>query len=163
MTRPSFLTPQGWEQLRAEHQQRWERRRETVIALAAAAAEGDRSENAEYIYRKKELREIDRRLRYLGRILNEAKVVDALPADCSRVRFGAWVSLHNAAGEQRQIRIVGAYEARPEQGEISLDAPLAKLLLGRAVDDSIVWQRGDSPAEEWEITEIRYAPPQGSA
>ena len=132
-----YITAQGLETLRAEHQALWVRRREVVKALSAAAAEGDRSENAEYIYRKKELREIDRRLRYLGRRVDELKVPEALPQDTTRVYFGAWVTLEDERGEERTLRIVGSDETDPGKGWISLRAPMAKALLGKRQDDEI--------------------------
>jgi transcription elongation factor GreB len=106
-----------------------------VRALAAAAAEGDRSENAEYIYRKKELREIDRRVRYLQKRLPELKVVDQLPADRSKVFFGARVEIEDADGGRKTYRIVGPDEANAAAGDISIDSPLARALLKREEGD----------------------------
>ncbi len=156
MKRRELLTPEGWSRLQNEIQEYWQRRKGTVSALADAAAEGDRSENAEYIYRKKELREIDRRLRYLGRVNDNAEVVRDLPKDHRTVRFGASVSLIGPEGDEVTLRLVGAYEAQPSAGEISIDAPLARKLLGKQVDDVVLWKRGDRPAEEWEIADVRY-------
>lgn len=156
MKRREFLTPEGWSQLQAEIQDYWGRRKLTVSALADAAAEGDRSENAEYIYRKKELREIDRRLRYLGRVNDNAEVVRDLPKDQETVRFGAAVTLCGPSGDEVTLRLVGAYEAQPGAGGISIDAPLARKLLGKRLDDVVPWKRGDAPIEDWEITDIRY-------
>lgn len=130
-----YITAQGYENLRTEHQSLWKHRREVVVALSAAAAEGDRSENAEYIYRKKELREIDRRLRYLGKRLEELKVPQALPADQNKVFFGAWVEIEDDAGEMQRLRIVGSDETDAKLGWISLRAPMAKALLGKQLDD----------------------------
>ena len=132
-----YITAPGYEALRNEHQALWKRRRETVVALSAAAAEGDRSENAEYIYRKKELREIDRRLRYLGKRLDELKVADQLPTDQSRVYFGAWVELEDDDGKVQRLRIVGSDETDPKRGWISIRAPMARALLGKALDDEV--------------------------
>lgn len=150
-----YITAAGLQALREEHQALWLRRREVVKALSAAAAEGDRSENAEYIYRKKELREIDRRLRYLGRRLDELKVPEALPQDTSRVYFGAWVTLEDQAGDCRTLRIVGSDETDPKQGWISLRAPMAKALLGKRLDDeiSVALPAG---REQYVIVEIDY-------
>ncbi len=156
MSYRELLTPEGWAELQSEIQEYWRRRKETVSALADAAAEGDRSENAEYIYRKKELREIDRRLRYLGRVNDHAQVVRDPPKDTQTVRFGAWVTLIGPDDAERTLRLVGAYEARPGEGSISIAAPLAKQLIGKHLDDVVRWQRGDQPAEEWEIAGIRY-------
>ncbi len=150
-----YITAQGLETLREEHQALWVRRREVVKALSAAAAEGDRSENAEYIYRKKELREIDRRLRYLGRRLDELKVPEALPQDTTRVYFGAWVTLEDEQGEVRTLRIVGSDETDPGKGWISLRAPMAKALLGKRPDDEIGVQLPGG-RERYVIIEIDY-------
>ena len=130
--RPSaYVTKQGFDALQDEARGLWVKRREVTIALAAAAAEGDRSENAEYIYRKKELREIDRRIRYLQKRLPELKVVDGPPADHQRVFFGAWVTVADDDGLESTYRIVGPDEIDPQRGWISMDAPLAKALLGQ--------------------------------
>jgi len=135
--RSAYITPQGYTRLKAEYDELWLRRRpEVVRALAAAAAEGDRSENAEYQYRKKELREIDRRVRYLQLRLPVLQVVDRRPARTDRVFFGACVELADAEGNERRHRIVGADEAEYEPGSISVDAPLARALLNRGVGDS---------------------------
>jgi transcription elongation factor GreB len=136
--RPSpYITPEGYQRLLQESQALWTRRASVTEALAAAAAEGDRSENAEYIYRKKELREIDRRIRYLQRRLPALKVVTHPPTDTGRVYFGAWVTLETAAGAEVTYRIVGPDETDPAQGHISLDAPLARALLKKTLDDEI--------------------------
>ena len=133
----SYITAAGYQNLQDEHRQLVLRRREVVKALSAAAAEGDRSENAEYIYRKKELREVDRRLRYLSRRLDELKVVEQKPSDQNKVYFGAWVEREDEAGESHRYRIVGADETSPELGMISMHAPMAKALIGRRLDDEI--------------------------
>ena len=150
-----YITAQGLETLRTEHQALWVRRREVVKALSAAAAEGDRSENAEYIYRKKELREIDRRLRYLGRRLDELKVPESLPQDTTRVFFGAWVTLEDERGDERTLRIVGSDETDPGKGWISLRAPMAKALLGKRLDDEVSVQL-PAGRERYLIVEIDY-------
>lgn len=124
--------------MRAEYEQLWRvRRPEVVRALSAAAAEGDRSENAEYIYRKKELREIDRRVHYLQLRLPELKVVDAVPSDLERVYFGAWLQVHDEHGDEKRYRIVGADEIDPERGYISIDSPLARALLKRRAGEVV--------------------------
>jgi transcription elongation factor GreB len=132
-----YITREGHRRLRDELEQLWVRRREVVVHLSAAAAEGDRSENAEYIYRKKQLREIDRRVGYLQRRLPKLKVVDRIPAARDRVFFGAWVTLCDEAGEQRRYRIVGADEFDPSCNWISVDSPMAGALLKRGVDDEV--------------------------
>lgn len=132
-----YITEEGFLVLQIESKALWERRAEVTKALSAAAAEGDRSENAEYIYRKKELREIDRRIRYLQKRLPDLKVIKDGPSDRSRVYFGAWVLLEDEAGEESRYRIVGPDEADPKLGHISMDSPLAQALLKKTVDDEI--------------------------
>lgn len=135
-----YITPEGHFRLNEELARRWSRRREVVQALAAAAAEGDRSENAEYIYRKKELRELDRRIRYLQKRLPDLNVVDRKPGDDSRIFFAARVSLETDTGETVRYRIVGPDEIDHEKGNISVDSPLARALLGKSVDDEVTIQ-----------------------
>lgn len=133
-----YITPEGEQALKAELKELWLRRRQEVVpALRAAAAEGDRSENAEYIYRKKQLGEIDRRVRYLSKRLDEVEVVRHRPARTDRVFFGASVTLEDEAGARRSYRIVGADETSAGKGWISVDSPMARALLGRQVDDEI--------------------------
>jgi len=133
-----YITPEGEQALKHELKELWLRRRQEVVpALKAAAAEGDRSENAEYIYRKKQLGEIDRRVRYLSKRLDEIEVVHNKPPRQDRVFFGAWVSLEDETGGERRYRIVGADETSAGKGWISVDSPMARALLGRQVDDAI--------------------------
>ncbi len=132
-----YITRDGYEVLQAESKVLWIRRRDVTKALAAAAAEGDRSENAEYIYRKKELREIDRRIRYLQKRMPDLKIVDSTPANREQIFFGAWVTLEDEAGVEVIYRIVGADELDSERGWISMDAPLAQAMLKRCVDDEV--------------------------
>jgi transcription elongation factor GreB len=132
-----YITQNGLEALRRELDQLWVRRFDVVKHLSAAAAEGDRSENAEYIYRKKELREIDRRVRYLQKRLPELKVVTEKPPECNRVYFGAYVDVSDAEGSTRRYRLVGADEADAKRGWISIDSPMARALRGRMLDDEV--------------------------
>jgi transcription elongation factor GreB len=132
-----YITRPGYEALQEESRLLWVRRREVTKALGLAAAEGDRSENAEYIYRKKELREIDRRIRYLQKRLPELKVVDTPPSDPKRIFFGAWITLEDEAGEELVYRVVGPDEFDPQKGWISMDSPLAKALLKRGLDEEV--------------------------
>ncbi|MDO6461938.1 transcription elongation factor GreB [Granulosicoccaceae sp. 1_MG-2023] len=132
-----YITAEGMAALQEEESGLWLRRREVVAALSAAAAEGDRSENAEYIYRKKELREIDRRIRYLQKRLPSLTVVDARPANPDQVFFGATVTLEDEAGEESVYRIVGPDEFDREAHYISVDSPLARALLKRMLDDEV--------------------------
>jgi transcription elongation factor GreB len=133
----ALVTPAGHARLRAELDDLWRvRRPEVVRALAAAAAEGDRSENAEYTYRKKQLGEIDRRVRYLSKRLETLRVVDTVPSDREAVFFGAAVDVEDAAsGELSRYRIVGPDETDAKLGWISIDSPLARAMLKKHVDD----------------------------
>jgi len=132
-----YITGEGFKALADELQALWRRRTGVTRALAAAAAEGDRSENAEYIYRKKELREIDRRIRYLQKRIPDLKVVREPPGDTGRVFFGATIVLEDNDGMQSVYRIVGADEFDPAKGWISIDSPLSAALLGKRSDDDI--------------------------
>src|SRR5512139_2290296 len=128
-----YITPDGKKRLTDEFTFLWTvKRPEVTAALAAAAAEGDRSENAEYIYRKKQLREIDSRIHFLKTRLEDLVVVDAMPDDPSRVFFGAWVRLEDENGNAVQYRIVGPDEFDPDKGWISMDSPVARALMKRS-------------------------------
>lgn len=153
----ALITPQGHARLKAELDELWRvRRPEVVKALAAAAAEGDRSENAEYTYRKKQLGEIDRRVRYLSKRLETLRVVDAPPSDPESVFFGAWIELENAAdGETVRYRIVGPDETDAKLGFISIDSPLARAMLKkRSGDEFKAALPGGSV--HYAIVEVRY-------
>lgn len=153
-----YITADGEAALRDELRELWRLRRQDVVpALSAAAAEGDRSENAEYIYRKKQLAEIDRRIRYLSRRLDEVEVVRRAPPSRDRVFFSAFVVLENEDGENLRYRIVGADEINAAKGYISVDSPLARALLGKQVDDSVTVQRPEDMAC-FRILEIDYEP-----
>ncbi len=158
MARSPHITREGFEALKAEQRALWDKRREVVKHLAAAAAEGDRSENAEYIYRKKQLRELDRRIRYLQKRIPELKVVECTPDDPERVYFGAWVELADRQGEIHAYRIVGADEFDPKRHWISIDSPMARALLGRALDESVRVRLPEGEAE-FDIIAIRYDNP----
>ncbi len=151
----AYITRDGAQRLETELKGLWERRADVTRHLAAAAAEGDRSENAEYIYRKKELREIDRRIRYLQKRLPILTVVSQLPSDRSKVFFGAWVTLENESGDTCTYRIVGPDEIDPAHGWISMDSPMARALLKKNLDDEITVT---TPAglNRWLILGIRY-------
>ena len=138
-TRADYITPAGARHLRSELDSLWRVQRPRVTqAVSEAAAQGDRSENAEYIYGKKQLREIDRRIRFLTKRLEVLVIVDRLPADTGRVFFGAWVRLESEQGEECVYRIVGPDEIDPERGLISINSPLARALLKKAVDDEVL-------------------------
>ena len=131
-----YITPAGFSALQKELGEIWIRRREVVKALAAAAAEGDRSENAEYIYRKKELAGLDRRIRYLQKRLPSLKVVNEQPRG-DAVYFGATVAVRDEAGHTREFRLVGPDETDAKAGAISIDSPVARALLGKRVNDEV--------------------------
>ncbi|HXP00171.1 MAG TPA: transcription elongation factor GreB [Luteibacter sp.] len=133
----AIITREGFERLKAELDHLWHTvRPEVVKALAAAAAEGDRSENAEYTYRKKQLGEIDRRARYLSKRIPILKVVEAAPSQRDAVYFGATMELENVeTGETVRYRIVGPDETDARQGWISIDSPMARAVLKKRVDD----------------------------
>ena len=141
--------------LEQERKAIWLKRREVVAALSAAAAEGDRSENAEYIYRKKELRELDRRIRYLQKRLPDLKVVDKSPAGSERVYFGATVHLEDENEEDKVYRIVGPDEFDREEHFISMDSPLALALLKRELGEEVKVQVPGGK-HVYLITEISY-------
>ena len=154
-----YITRAGYERLQRELTEIWKRRAEVTRALSAAAAEGDRSENAEYIYRKKELREIDRRIRYLQKRLPDLKVVSEPPSDLARVFFGAWVTLEDDTGKEVTYRIVGPDELEPGKGWISMDSPMARALMKKTLDDDITLQVGDNTLC-YTILAIHYAAPE---
>ena len=150
-----YITQAGLTCLQEELAALWKRRALVTQALSAAAAEGDRSENAEYIYRKKELREIDRRIRYLQKRLPDLKVVAQLPSDQTRVFFGAWVTLEDDAGEHVTYRIVGSDEFQSHTHWISLDSPMAKALLKKSIDDEVAVET-PSGTLRFVIVAVRY-------
>lgn len=150
-----YITGEGHAMLQRELSALWRRRRDVVKALSAAAAEGDRSENAEYIYRKKELREIDRRIRYLQKRLPELQVVDTVPADRARVYFGAWVTLEDDDGVEYRYRIVGPDEFDPQRHCISVDSPMAQALLGKRLDDEVTVNRPGGE-DAYVIVNVQY-------
>jgi transcription elongation factor GreB len=153
----SYITPEGAKRLRAELDQLWTVERPRVTQeVADAAAQGDRSENAEYIYGKKRLREIDRRVRFLSKRLDGIVVVTELPTDTSRVFFGAWVTLEDESGGETTYRIVGADESDVERGWISMDSPVARALLGKRDGDDVTVQRPKGDAT-YTIVGVRYA------
>ena len=149
-----YITAQGMARLNDELNQIWLRRREVVKALSAAAAEGDRSENAEYIYRKKELRGLDRRIRYLQKRMPDLRVISDKP-DTTKIFFTAIVTLENDQKQQLKYRIVGPDEIDHQQGNISLDSPLAQALLGKEIGDEVMINIQDSQYH-YTIREILY-------
>ncbi|MCH9638727.1 MAG: transcription elongation factor GreB [Betaproteobacteria bacterium] len=151
----AYISKPGYQALGKELKALWVTRHEVTIALSAAAAEGDRSENAEYIYRKKQLREIDRRIRYLQKRLDDLVIVDKPPTNQQQVFFGAWVELEDETGECVTYRIVGPDEFNVEKGWISMDSPVARALMKKNLDDEVSVER---PAGQinYIITGIRY-------
>lgn len=154
----ALITREGFERLKAELDALWRLRRpEVVKALAAAAAEGDRSENAEYTYRKKQLGEIDRRVRYLSRRIEVLKVVDGPPSDTAVVYFGAWLTLEREDdGVAATYRIVGPDEIDAARGWISIDSPLARAALKKRVDEAFEAALPAGPVR-FVVIEVRYA------
>jgi len=150
-----YITPQGYQALLHEQSQLWHRRNEVVKALSEAAAEGDRSENAEYIYRKKELREIDARIRYLQKRIPALKVIENQPANKEVIYFGAWVTLSNVNNETFNYRLVGPDEFDQHKDYISIDSPVARALLKKTVGDEleIVTPKG---VKFFDILQVRY-------
>lgn len=158
----NYMTPGGFARLRRELDTLVAAERPELVATVAwAAGNGDRSENGDYIYGKKRLREIDRRIRFLVRRLDNAEVVDpAMPRDddaASRVYFGATVTVANAQGEERTISIVGIDEIDTARGYISWISPMARALL-KAREGDVVTMRTPGGVEELEIVEVRYVP-----
>ena len=153
----ALITRAGHDRLKAELDELWRvQRPEVVRALAAAAAEGDRSENAEYTYRKKQLAGIDRRVRYLGKRLPTLKVVEQAPSDPGAVFFGAWIELERIDdGQWVRYRIVGPDETDAATGWISIDSPLARALLKKRVDDEVQAQLPGGPTR-FAIVTIQY-------
>lgn len=151
-----YITPEGFRALEKEMAALWSKRHEVTAAVTAAAAEGDRSENAEYIYRKKQLREIDRRIRYLQKRMPDLTLVDRV-ANQDIIYFGAWISVEREDGSEFEYRIVGADEIESDssKGCISVDSPLARALLGKRVDDEVSI-RIDEETRSYFVNAIRY-------
>lgn len=152
----AYITPEGADKLSAELKFLWKEERPKVTNdVHEAAKNGDRSENGDYIYGKKRLREIDSRIRFLEKRLDELTVVHDLPQDQSRVYFGAWVTLVDEADQPRLYRIVGPDEFNVREGKISVDSPLARALLKKQVDDEV--QVATTQGEEtYYIDKIEY-------
>ena len=152
----SYITPDGAKKLRSELDQLWTVERPRVTQeVADAAAQGDRSENAEYIYGKRRLREIDRRVRFLSKRLDVLTIVSEPPTDHKRVFFGAWVTLEDDDGEEVTYRIVGPDESNIELGWISMEAPVAQALMGRRDGDDVLVRRPKGNIT-YTIVGIRY-------
>ena len=158
----NLITREGYESLKKEVDYLWRIERPDVTQKVSwAASLGDRSENADYHYNKKRLREIDRRVRYLRRRIEDVQVVDYSPQQDGKVFFGAWVEIENDAGEQRRFRIVGGdeiYDGRKDY--ISIDSPMARALLKKEVDDEAVVKTPQGDAL-WYINKIEYLGAEG--
>jgi transcription elongation factor GreB len=156
--RSPYITPAGEKRLRDEFERLWyEERPRVTREVTAAAAQGDRSENAEYIYGKKRLREIDSRVEFLDKRLKELKVVREVPVEDGTVYFGAWVRLEDEEGEERVYRVVGPDEFDVEQGAISMDSPLGRALMRKREGDEVLVRRPRGDAH-YTILEVRFRP-----
>ena len=152
----NLITRDGYEALKKELDYLWrEQRPEVTQKVTWAASLGDRSENADYHYNKKLLRQIDRRIRYLTKRFDELKIVDYSPQQDGKVFFGAWVEIENESGETLRFRIVGPDEIYERKDFISIDAPMARALLKKEVDDEVTVQT-PSGKKEWFINQIWY-------
>ncbi|MHB8405897.1 MAG: transcription elongation factor GreB [Gammaproteobacteria bacterium] len=150
-----YITREGYVRLEEELKKLWRDRSHVVQALSAAAAEGDRSENAEYIYRKKQLRELDQRIGYLQKRMPALRVISGPPPDMRHVYFGAWVTIEDQHGRQIRYRIVGSDELDPAKGYISVDSPMACALLKRAPEDEVRLLMPEGEAH-YSITAVCY-------
>ena len=152
----NLITREGYDKLKKELDFLWrEERPEVTKKVTWAASLGDRSENADYQYNKKRLREIDRRVRYLRKRLEQVKVVDYSPQQDGKIFFGAFVEIENDDGETKAFRIVGPDEIYGRNDYISIDSPMARALLNKEVDDEV---EVNTPAgkKEWFVNSIRY-------
>jgi transcription elongation factor GreB len=152
----NYITPAGYRRLQEELARLWKVERPPVVTTVAwAAGNGDRSENADYIFGKKKLREIDKRLRYLSKRLDELVVVTQAPDDPERVYFGAFVEIEDDAGEALVLRIVGPDEFDASAGRISIESPLGRALIGKREGDEFRFQRPKG-AVTYSVVRVRY-------
>jgi transcription elongation factor GreB len=152
----TYITPEGEQTLREELHQLWKVERPVVTnAVHEAAKNGDRSENGDYIYGKRRLREIDSRVRFLNKRLDELEVVQRPPDNTDKIFFGAWVTLEDEAGEEQRWRIVGPDEFDLAAGKLSMDSPMARSLLGKGRDDEVL-VRSPSGEQVYYVTGISY-------
>jgi transcription elongation factor GreB len=153
-----YITPEGEKTLRNEVYQLWKVERPQVTAVVHEAAKnGDRSENGDYIYGKRRLREIDSRVGFLTKRLEQLEVVDRIPTNQEKVYFGAWVTLEDEDGEKQTYRIVGPDEFDLSERKLSMDSPLAKALLGKSLHDDIVFKTPEGERELY-IDQVKYQP-----
>ena len=142
MSKPKHITPEGYKRLQDEFSHLWRVERPKVTReVQEAAAHGDRSENAEYIYGKRRLREIDRRIHFLKERLESLTVVTNTAKQSSRVLFGAWVTVADEEGTRHRYRLVGADESDPDQGHISIESPIGRALVGKQAGDEVTVHR----------------------
>lgn len=156
MAKSLLITPEGMEKLKAELDHLWRvERPDTTQKVAWAASLGDRSENADYHYNKKRLREIDKRILYLRKCIDELKVVHYSPQQEGKVMFGAWVEIENDKGMKNRFRIVGSEELIGAKDYISMDSPMAQALQKKEVGDEVVVK---TPTRDfiWRITKVEY-------
>lgn len=152
----NYISAAGEKRLREELNYLWRIERPKITtSVSEAAAMGDRSENAEYIYGKKRLREIDRRVRHLRKRLELLTVVSTLPTDTSRIYFGAWVLLEDEQGDEHRYRLIGPDEVGEQAGYISIDAPLGRALLGKNADSEVSINT-PSGRKLWHILSVSY-------
>ena len=151
-----IITREGYNKLKDEHDYLWNTKRPEITKIVTwAASLGDRSENADYTYNKKLLREIDRRVRFLRKLLPEINVVDYSSQQEGKVFFGAWVEIENAQGETKKFRIVGPEEIYQQKDYISIDSPMARALLQKQVDEDFIVKTPEGN-KEWFVNSIEY-------
>ncbi|WP_440875160.1 transcription elongation factor GreB [Thalassotalea sp. PLHSN55] len=156
MKKSNYITREGWDRLDQELKYLWKEERPRITrSVSEAAAQGDRSENAEYIYGKRRLREIDRRVRFLVKRVEDLNIVYYDPRQEGKVFFGAWVTLVNEQDREVTYRLVGPDEWDVKKGEISIDSPMARALLGKAVDDEVMVKTPDGD-KYFDIVKIWY-------
>ena len=152
----NYLTPAGFRKLKTELNHLMDEERPNVVAqVSAAAALGDRSENADYIYGKRRLREIDRRIHFLGKRLEDVEVIDPEKINPSKVVFAAWVKIRDEDEKMFWYQIVGQDEIDPTTGKITFSSPLGKAMLGKSVGDFITFEKPNTGPSEYEIIDIR--------
>lgn len=151
-----YITAEGAKALEDELHRLWKVERPTVTAAVhAAALNGDRSENGDYIYGKRRLREIDSRVRFLRLRLDELKIVDSTPSQIDKVYFGAWVSIENDGGKEQRFRLVGPDEFDLNEQRLSVDSPMGRALLGKSLDQSFSLETPEG-IQHWTVTDIVY-------
>ena len=151
-----LITPEGFKKLQAEQDYLWRKERPEVTKIVTwAASLGDRSENADYQYNKRRLREIDRRVRFLRKTLEQIKIVEYNPQQDGKIFFGAWIDLEDEEGETLTVRIVGPEEIYGEKDYISIDSPMARACIGKVVDDEITVTLPVGK-KVWFVNAIRY-------